>query len=812
MSKKRSKPSQSPKPAPRLKERPKIEAKNENIQPSNTPKQLFPIVGIGASAGGLEAFTAFLKHLPSNPGMAFVLVQHLDPNQPSQLAALLSKTTSMPVLEVKEDTPLEANHVYVMAPGVCLRITDEHLRIEPRGPSRNLPIDFFLKSLATVKGSTAVGIVLSGTASDGTLGLKAVKAEGGVTFVQEPSSAKFDGMPRSAMAAGVADFVLTPVEIAERLVLLARHPFVARKPARHDDAADDIEFDLNRIFQLLRTFSGNDFTHYKHSTVRRRIQRRMVLNGHEKLSDYVTQLQENPTEVRLLADDLLICVTAFFREPDAFEALARTVFPTILENRSPENPVRVWIAGCATGEETYSIAICLAEVLEASGANVPVQIFATDISEAALDKARAGRYSPSVVAEVSPERLKRFFKKVDGEYQIDKSIREICIFAKQNVVKDPPFRNLDLISCCNVLIYLGPVLQRKALSIFHYALKQDGFLLLGQSESVGALPNSFMSADGMVRLYTKKFSAATIDVHGGSESPALKESAELTPENIRQQFDVQKVAERMLMTHYVPAGVIIDDALNVVHVRGATGPYLQLAPGEPTYNLLRMAREGLIVGLRTSVLKAKQKKAPVSQQVRVKQNGDFKDVNIKVIPLDGVGAETAHHFIVLFEEVKTLAPALEAKTGRPGKSTEGLGSGKVAGARIRRENEQLIQELGATKEYLQSIIEEQEATTEELKSANEEAQASNEELETSREELQSANEELNTVWTCPHLWHNQLRLKIHSKGELSHGVVEKDVYEGVQAGCGAAAGTREFDRRGGAGAGGESQRPAPLAA
>jgi two-component system, chemotaxis family, CheB/CheR fusion protein len=681
MSKKRSNPSKSPKPASRSKERPKIEAKNENIQPSNTPKQLFPIVGIGASAGGLEAFTAFLKHLPSNPGMAFVLIQHLDPNQPSQLAALLSKTTSMPVLEVKEDTPLEANHVYVMAPGVCLRITDEHLRIEPRGTTRNLPIDFFLKSLATVKGSTAVGIVLSGTASDGTLGLKAVKAEGGVTFVQEPSSAKFDGMPPSAMAAGVADFVLTPVEIAERLVLLARHPFVARKPARHHDAADDIEFDLNRIFQLLRTFSGNDFTHYKHSTVRRRIQRRMVLNGHEKLSDYVTQLQENPTEVRLLADDLLICVTAFFREPEAFEELARTVFPSILQNRSPDNPVRIWVAGCSTGEEVYSIAICLAEVLEASGANVPVQIFATDISEAALDKARAARYSPSAIEEMSPERLKRYFKKVDGEYQIGKSIREICIFAKQNIAKDPPFRNLDLVSCCNVLIYLGPVLQRKALSIFHYALKQDGFLLLGSSESVSALPNSFMSADGKVRLFTKKFAAAAIDLpFGRSESLSLKDPAELTAENIRLPFDVQKVAERMLMTHYVPAGVIIDDALNVIHVRGATGPYLQLAPGEPTYNLLRMAREGLIVGLRTSVLKAKQKKAPVTQQVRVKQNGDFKDVNLKVIPLDGVSPETANHFIVLFEEVKTSAPALEAKSGRPGKSTEGLGSGKVAGA------------------------------------------------------------------------------------------------------------------------------------
>jgi two-component system CheB/CheR fusion protein len=716
----------------------------EHTESPTSLKKSFPIVGIGASAGGLEAFTAFLKHLPSNPGMAFVLIQHLDPNQPSQLTDLLSKATSMPVAEVKADTSVAVNHVYVMPPGVCLSITDEHLRIEPRGPGRNLPIDFFLRSLATVKSSNAVGIVLSGTASDGTLGLKAVKAEGGVTFVQDPSSAKFDGMPRSAMAAGVVDFVLTPAEIAKRLVQLARHPYVARKPARHDDA-EDVEFDLNRIFHLLRMFSGNDFTHYKPSTIRRRIHRRMVLHGDEKLSDYVTHLQENPAEVRALADDLLICVTSFFREPEAFEALARTVFPSLLKNRSLENPVRIWVPGCATGEETYSIAICLAEVLEASGTNIPIQIFATDVSEAALDKARAGRYGPSVVAEISPDRLRRFFKKADADYQIDKSLREICIFAKQNIAKDPPFRNLDLISCCNVLIYFGSVLQRKALSVFHYALKPNGFLRLGPSESVGALPHGFVSVDATVKLYSKKFDAPPIDVQfGGSESLTGKEPAELTPENVRLTLDVQRTAERMLLAQYVPAGVIIDDALNVVHVRGSTGPYLQLATGEPTYNLLRMAREGLIVGLRTSVLKAKQKKTPVTAQVRVKQNGDFKDVILRVIPLSSVGREVTHHFIVLFEDVKTTAAAGGAKGVRRGKKTENLEAGAI-GARSRHENAQLEQELAATKEYLQSIIEEQEATTEELKSANEEAQASNEELETSKEELQSTNEELNTL-------------------------------------------------------------------
>jgi two-component system CheB/CheR fusion protein len=742
MSKKRPKASKLSKRASRPKKRANAELKNERAQPSVTPKQSFPIVGIGASAGGLEAFTSLLKHLPSNPGMAFVLIQHLDPNQPSQLTDLLSKTTSMPVAEVKADTSIAINHVYVMAPGVCLSVTDEHLRIEPRAPGRNLPIDFFLKSLATVKSSNAVGIVLSGTASDGTLGLKAVKAEGGVTFVQDPSSARFDGMPRSAMAAGVADFVLTPSEIAKRLVQVARHPYVAKKPAPHDDATEDIEFDLNRIFHLLLMFSGNDFTRYKHSTIRRRIHRRMVLHGDEKLTDYVTHLQENPAEVRALADDLLICVTSFFRELEAFEALARIVFPSILKNRSPEDPLRIWVPGCATGEETYSIAICLAEALEASGSDVPIQIFSTDVSEAALDKARAGRYGPSAVAEISPDRLKRFFKKTDAEYQIDKSLREICIFAKQNVVKDPPFRNLDLISCGNVLIYFGSVLQKKALSVFHYALKPGGFLLLGPSESVGALPNRFVSADPKVKLYSKKLDAAPVEVQfAGSEPLTSKEPDELTPENVRLTLDVQRTAERMLLAQYVPAGVIIDDAFNVVHVRGATGPYLQLAPGEPTYHLLKMAREGLIVGLRTSVLKAKQKNIAVTTQVRVKQNGEFKDVILKVIPLSGTGREATQHFIVLFEDAK---PATAARGVRGLRKAENSESGETRD-RSRRENAQLVQELAATKEYLQSIIEGQEATTEELKSANEEAQASNEELETSKEELQSTNEELNTL-------------------------------------------------------------------
>jgi two-component system CheB/CheR fusion protein len=677
--------------------------------------------------------------------MAFVVIQHLDPKHPSQLTQLLSKSTSMPVLEVGVDTPLQPNHVYVTAPGVCLSLSDGTLRADARVAGQNLPVDHFLRSLAEERNSRAIGIVLSGTASDGTLGLKAVKAEGGITFAQEPSSAKFDGMPRSAIAAGVVDFVLTPEEIAKRLVRLAQHPYVALTSEQADEPAVATEGALERIFRLLRTVARNDFTHYKPATIRRRIQRRMVLHGSEKLGDYIAYLQENHAELRALADDLLIRVTSFFREPEALEALAARVFPEILKNRAPGDAIRIWVPGCATGEEAYSVAIHLTEFLERSRANVPIQIFATDVSETAIGKARAGTYEMSALAAVSPERLERFFVKMNGGYQIQKSIREACIFALQNIAKDPPFHNLDLVSCCNVLIYFGPVLQRKALSMFHYALKPTGVLMLGHSESVGTLSASFSPLDKKVKLYSKKPGGDPLAFQLlASESPAAAIGKETAGEGtVRVAFDVQKTAERILLAQYAPACVIVDDALNIVHVRGETGPYLQLASGEPTYSLLKMAREGLVIGLRTACLKARQKMAAVTQQARVTQRGHLRDVTLKVVPVNGSVQAGGLHFMVLFEDAAPAAtpgPADAAERKKaaaiPLKTAEGRGD---------RENARLKQELAETQAYLQSIIEEQEASTEELKSANEEAQASNEELETAKEELQSANEELNTM-------------------------------------------------------------------
>jgi two-component system CheB/CheR fusion protein len=737
--------------------------KKAKAQESSAENWLFPVVGVGASAGGLEAFTAFLQHLPADSGMAFVLIPHLDPKQPSQLADLLSKVTRMPVVEVNADTPLRPDHAYVMGSGVCLSMSDGKLRAEGREGGWNLPIDYFLRSLAQTRGSKAIGVVLSGTASDGTMGLKAVKTEGGVTFAQEPSSAKFDGMPRSAIAAGVVDFVLSVEEIAKRLVRLTQHPsYVALNSGEDEEDAEKTKPELDRIFKVLRTVTGNDFALYKPTTIRRRIQRRMALRSSETLSEYVAYLQENAAEVRALADDLLICVTAFFRDEETLQALDARIFPEMVKDKNSENPIRIWVPGCATGEEAYSIAIRLTEFQERSGVNVPMRIYATDMSETALEKARAGIYSMSALAEVSPARLKRFFVRAKDGYQIAKPIRATCVFATQNVIKDPPFYNLDLISCCNVLIYFGPALQKKALSTFHYALKPGGILMLGPAESVGPLSQAFSPLSKKLKLYVNQPRAPLLNSQSpAAGSPSAKEASTASAGGgNREALNIQKTAERMLLTQYAPAAVIVDDALNIVHVRGETGPYLQLASGEPTYSLPKMAREGLVVGLRTALPKAKQRKAPVSEQARVKHNGEFKDVNIRVTPINDPSA-LALHFLVVFEDVALPVEQGEGNGKERQQPTDSAKPAKTSIPRVERENARLKQELVATRDYLQSIIEAHEASTEELKSANEEAQASNEELETSKEELQSTNEELNTV-------NDELKTRNAALSELNH--------------------------------------------
>jgi two-component system CheB/CheR fusion protein len=701
----------------------------------------FPIVGIGASAGGLEAFTELLSQLPADTGMAFVLIQHLDPKHESHLTELLSKASKMPVTELKGDTRAEANHVYVIPPRCNLGISSGVLHTPPRSNGgRNMPIDAFLRTLAGDRGSKAFGVVLSGTGSDGTLGLQAIKAEGGITFAQEKRSAKFDGMPGSAIAAGGVDFILPPAGIARQLVTMAPHSYVTLEPQKPIEPSDAAEAELGKVFRLLRNATGVDFTHYKHSTITRRIRRRMALRGFERLEDYIKDLEQNHGEANALCEDFFITVTAFFREPAVFQELRKKIFPALVEGRVREDPIRIWVPGCATGEEAYSIAMSLMEFLDDAAVTVPFQIFATDISETAIEKARAGIYTQAALRPISPKQMARFFTRSEHGYQIAKSIRDVCVFARHDLSRDAPFSKLDLISCCNVLIYLGAVLQRKVLSILHYSLKPAGFLVLGPSESIGTLSDLFHQVDTKHKIYCP-LPAASLPGPELGESHRAKGVGDLRGRmaEARVRPDVQTAADRLLLAEYAPAGVIIDDAMNIVQVRGRTGPYLELSPGEPSHNILRMVREGLIASLSKAIQTAKQTNATAKEDgLRMASSGEFIEVKIKVIPFRESSSSKERYFLTLFEDAAPAAGPEPGKIKAAAAKRTVPGHGDGEGNRLRLE-------LAATKEYLQSIIEEKEGALEELRSTSEEAQAGNEELETAQEELESANEELNTL-------------------------------------------------------------------
>jgi len=737
-------------------------ARTASAVPGSRPpprgRDAFPIVGVGASAGGLEAFSQLLEHLPSTTGMAFVLIQHLDPTHASQLPEILARKSGMPVREVQGDTIVEPDHVYIAPASNNLKIENGFLRAVARTTTAGVPnmaIDDFFQSLARERGHLAFGIVLSGTASDGTLGLKAIKAEGGIAFAQEPSSAKFDGMPRSAIAAGSVDFVLTPEDIARELVLLASHPYLNHRSAAepHEEIAPLPDGDLTPIFTVLRAATGIDFTYYKHNTILRRIERRMALHGMESFKDYSKKLRHDAAEAKILAEEFLINVTAFFREPETYKTLKATVFPALLEHRSLDDPIRVWIPGCSTGEEAYSIAIVLTEFLEEHGASCGIQIFATDLSDSVIEKARSGVYLENAVSGVSAERLRRFFFSRDRVYQINQSIRSACVFAKQDLTKDPPFSKIDLISCCNLLIYLGPLLQKRAISLFHYALKPGGFLVLGSSESIGAYADSFQTVDRKQRIYSKKASSGPLDLDlsAGRTGQATRAEENASAESAGAAKNVQKYVDRMLLAEYSPPGVIVDDALHVIQVRGDTGSYLQLPPGDPTTDLTQLVKPGLLAPLKAAIRKARHDKIPVVESgLRVRDNGYTRDVDLRVLPIrDPNGNDQC--WLILFEEKPQgrSGARAKAKLAIVPKST--------------RDHDTILhleQELRATRDYLQSIVESQEAATEELRSANEEAQATNEELDTAKEELQASNEELNTV-------NDELRARNLEQGALN---------------------------------------------
>ncbi|HVE66882.1 MAG TPA: chemotaxis protein CheB, partial [Thermoanaerobaculia bacterium] len=707
---------------------------------------MVPVVGVGASAGGLEAFTQLLRALPADTGMAFVLVQHLAPSHASALAEILSRATTMPVTEVEDEPTVEPNHVYVIPPGQSMVISEGTLNLMPReGRGAHHPVDMFFRALAEDRRHRAIAVVLSGTATDGTIGLAAIKAEGGITFAQD-GSAQHQGMPRSAIASGCVDFVLPPSEIAREIVRIGRHPYSVPETQA---AAPGGEPDLTPVIRELRRATGVDFTHYKFNTLNRRVTRRMLLRKIETLGDYVGLLQRNPEEVEALYHDVLINVTSFFRNPEAFETLKQTVLPRLIKDRSRSDPVRFWTLGCSTGQEAYSLAMAFAESADAAGSDAPLQVFATDLDDRSVETARLGVYSKDIAQDVSPERLRRFFVEVDGRYRINKSIRDVCVFSRHNALADPPFSRMDLISCRNLLIYLEPVLQQRIVPTLHYALKPAGFLWLGGSETIGGYRNLFEAADVKHKFYVKKPSGNGAHFplqHGGAPREAF------TPIMARptgQGKDLYREADRLLLSKFAPPGVLVSADLDILQYRGDTGPYLAPAPGKASLNLLKMLREGLLVGVRAAIVRAGNEGAPTRQEgLTVPSNGGHREVAVEVIPIQGDGDKgrgaKSGGFLVLFEDAAGAAGPLPVRGTSAPSSPEPLADD--------RELARMAQELAATREYLQSVIEQQESANEELQSANEEAQSANEELqsvneelETSKEELQSSNEELVTV-------------------------------------------------------------------
>jgi chemotaxis methyl-accepting protein methylase/signal transduction histidine kinase/chemotaxis response regulator CheB len=716
--------------------------RTERSLPTDSP---FPVVGVGASAGGLEAFTQLLSELPSDTGMAFVFIQHLDPKHPSLLSEALSRATKMPVSPAEDGGIIEANHVYVIPPNADIGILHQQLTLLPRDEDTrkpHLPIDFFFRALAADRGSHAIGVVLSGTASDGTEGLRAIKAESGITFAQDPKSAKFGSMPHSAIEAGVVDYVLPIRGVAAELARLSHHPYIAT--AEPPPSCDRIT--LNKIYVLVRNAVGVDFSEYKAPTFERRLARRMALRQMDSLDDYLAFLQREPDEIRSLADDALIHVTSFFRDPEVFESLRTHVFPEIVKRKPEGAPIRAWVAGCSTGEEVFSLAIALLE-FTGSARSHPIQIFGSDVSEKAIQKARMGVYPDSALQNVSEERRRRYFSKADSGYRVTKTVRDLCVFVRHDLARDPPFSRLDLVSCRNVLIYFDQPLQKRVLPTIHYSLNQPGFLLLGRSENISGFSQLFSSIDKSNKVFARTAVRSTLQFAPRSEvHPAVGDRVNIgLPEQPRRAVDIGKHLDRMLVSRFSPPGVLINDKLEILHFRGETGAFLQPAQGEPQNNLLKMARRGLLAELRATISRAMRENAPArAKRVAIEQDGQKRICDLEVFPFTGRPDGNERLFVVLFEE--TAAP----RTARPA-SAEPVRSQRTKKEK-QGEAETLRHELTATKEYLQSLVDdhgrandELNAANEELVSGNEELQSMNEELETAKEELQSTNEELVTV-------------------------------------------------------------------
>jgi chemotaxis methyl-accepting protein methylase len=696
------------------------------------PTPVFPIVGIGASAGGLEALESFLANVPTGSGMAFVIVQHLDPTHKGIMVELLQRGTDMPVVQVKDRTRVKPNCVYVIPPNKDMSILRGVLHlldpVAPRG--LRLSIDFFLRTLADDRQEHSIGVILSGMGSDGTLGLRAIKEKAGVAFVQEPASAKFDGMPRSAIEAGLADVVVPVEELPGRIIAYLHHaPLIAQPRLASEDKAQS---GLEKVVILLRAQTGHDFSLYKKNSIYRRVERRMGIHQIGKISDYVRFLQENPHEVELLFQELLIGVTSFFRDPAAWEQLKAQVLPELVQRLAPNQALRAWVPACSTGEEAYSLAILFKELVEGIKAfrNISLQIFATDLDQQAIEKAREGIFPANISADVSAERLSRYFIQVERGYQVAKSIREMVIFAPQNIIMDPPFTKLDLVSCRNLLIYLTPELQKKILPLFHYSLNPGGFLFLGSAETIGGLGSLFAPLDGKARLY-RRLEAGLQNEPVEFPASFVARSGAATREP-KPAANLQTLAEQLLLQTYSPAAVMTNEKGDILFISGRTGKYLEPAAGKANWNIFAMARDGLRYELNKAFQTAVRKNQSVPlKNIVVELNGGTQIVNVTVQPMRE--PEALHGMVmIVFSDVAALPESRPAVSR--GRAT--TNTAKVAG---------LERELNQARHEAQIVREEMQSSQEELKSANEELQSTNEELTTSKEEMQSMNEELQTV-------------------------------------------------------------------
>jgi chemotaxis methyl-accepting protein methylase len=719
--------------------------------PSPQASVSFPIVGIGASAGGLDALEHFLSHVPMGSGMAFVIVQHLDPTRKGIMPELLQRHTGMKVMQVKDRTKVRPDRVYVIPPNKDMSILHGVLHLlapaAPRG--LRLPIDFFLCSLAEDQQERSIGVILSGMGSDGTMGLRTIKEKAGVVLVQEPATAKFDGMPRSAIDAGLADIVAPVEDLPGRIITyLRRTPLIAKSEAALEDKTQSA---MDKAIILLRARTGHDFSLYKRNTIYRRIERRMGIHQIAKIADYVRYLRENSQELDLLFKELLIGVTSFFRDPAAWKHLREQVLPALIAGRSPGQALRAWVPGCSTGEEAYSLAIVFREALEQVEPEgfFTLQIFATDLDRDAIDKARQGVYPENIAADVSPERLSRFFSKEEHRYQVRKEIREMVIFAPQNLIMDPPFTKLDILSCRNLLIYLTPEIQNKLLPLFHYSLNPGGILFLGNSETIGSFTDQFAPVSAPSRIFRRTESTSQPEPRDFPPAFAFTPRGETEAREVSQLTpSLQTLADQLVLQRYAPPAVLVNDKGDILYVSGRTGKYLEPAAGKANWNLFAMAREGLRLELSSAFREAlRQDERVALHGLRFGTNGTEQCVDVTVQrlkepkPLEGL-------VMIVFTDV--AAPAAETPLPTP--------KSHARSAALEQELQRARASARATREVMQTSQEELRSANEELQSTNEELQSTNEELTTSKEEMQSMNEELQTL-------NAELQAKVD---ELSH--------------------------------------------